>query len=93
LDKYYQSWASKKQDNESGFCEAIGDDDSYTTTNILISKETDLKIKLDPSKIKVYNKTKRLKCWFNTEAPNMMESLISGRESIFEGENVALFIR
>jgi hypothetical protein len=44
-----------KQDNESGFGDAIGDDCSYTTTNILIPKETDLKIKLDPCNMKVYD--------------------------------------
>jgi hypothetical protein len=55
LDKDYVSCVSKKKDNLSGFDEPIGDDDSNTTTNILISKETDLKTKLDPSKMKVYN--------------------------------------
>jgi hypothetical protein len=55
LEKVYESWDSKKQDNESGFGDPIGDDDSDTITNILISKEKDLK-KLDPSKMKVYKK-------------------------------------
>jgi hypothetical protein len=61
LEKYYESCVSKKQYNESGFGDPIGDDDSDTTINILISKETDLNKKLDPSKIKFYNKMTLLK--------------------------------
>jgi hypothetical protein len=40
----------KKQDNVREFGDPISDDDSDTPTNILISKETYLKTKLDPSK-------------------------------------------
>jgi hypothetical protein len=54
LDKYYESWISKKHGNESGFGDHIGSDDSDTSTNILISKESDLNSKLDPSIMKVY---------------------------------------
>jgi hypothetical protein len=43
LDKDDESLISKKQDNESVFGDPIGDDDSDTTTNILIFKEKDLK--------------------------------------------------
>jgi hypothetical protein len=46
---------SKKQDNDSGFDDPIADDDFYTTTNVLISKETDSTTILDPCKLKVYN--------------------------------------
>jgi hypothetical protein len=42
LDKDYESWVSKKQENESGFGDPVGDDDSDTATNIIMSKETDL---------------------------------------------------
>jgi hypothetical protein len=61
LNKDYESWVSKKQDNESGFGDPIDDDDPDTITNILISKETDLNTNLDPSKNKIYNKMKQLK--------------------------------
>jgi hypothetical protein len=53
LDKDYESWISKKQDNESGFGDPFGDDDSDTKNNILTSKEKDLIIKLDHSKMKL----------------------------------------
>jgi hypothetical protein len=65
LDKYYESCVPKKQDNQIGFGDPIDNYDSDTTTNILISKETDLKTKLDPSKIKFYNEINRLNSWFN----------------------------
>jgi hypothetical protein len=61
LEKDYEIWLSKKQDNESGCGDPIDDDDSGTTTNIIISKEKDLKTRLDPCNTKVYNKVKRLK--------------------------------
>jgi hypothetical protein len=80
LEKYYESWVSKKPDNESGFSDPIaGNDDYNTRTNILISKEGDLSTKLDPSYMKVYNKMKRWKICFNPEASKVMEGLISGR--------------
>jgi hypothetical protein len=41
LNKDDESWVSKKQDNERGFGDPIGDDDSDITTNIIMSKEMD----------------------------------------------------
>jgi hypothetical protein len=46
LGKDCESCVSKKQDYESGFDDPIGDDDSDTKTNILITKEIDLKTKI-----------------------------------------------
>jgi hypothetical protein len=78
LDKDDESWVSKKQDND--------------TTNILISKEMDLKIKLDSSKMKVYNEMNRWKSWFNPESSKVMEGLISLRHSILEVTDFAFFL-
>jgi hypothetical protein len=68
LEKDYESWVSNKKDNESAFGDPIGDDDADTTTNILISKETNLKTKFDPSNMKFNNEIKQLKTCFNPEA-------------------------
>jgi hypothetical protein len=54
-----------------------------------MSKETDLKTKLDPSNMKMYNKMKLLKILFSPEASKMMENLLSGRESMVKGAYVA----
>jgi hypothetical protein len=70
----------------------IDDDDSDTTTNIIMSKKVDPKTKLDPSKIRFYIKMKRLKSWFNPEASKVMEGLLPGGESMLEGEDVAFFL-
>jgi hypothetical protein len=40
---------SKKQDNQNVFGDHIGDDDSDTITNNIISMDIDLKSKIDPS--------------------------------------------
>jgi hypothetical protein len=73
LDKDYEIWVSKKQDNESELGDPFGDDDSDTTINMLMSKETDLTSKLYPSYMKFYNEMKRLKSLFNSKASNVME--------------------
>jgi hypothetical protein len=86
------SFVSRDQDNDSVFGDPIGDYDSDTTTNILISKERDIKTKLDPSKMKVDKEINWLKSWFNPEASNVMEALLSERESILEGTDVAFFL-
>jgi hypothetical protein len=67
MDKDDESCVSKKQDNEIGFGDPIGDDDSDTTTNNNISKKTDLKTKLVFSNMTVFIKIKQLKRWFNSE--------------------------
>jgi hypothetical protein len=59
-DKDYEKWLSKKKVNESGFDDPVVYFGSDTTTNILISKETDLNTKLDTSNMKVYNEMKLL---------------------------------
>jgi hypothetical protein len=92
LGKDYRSWVSKSQDNQSGFGDPISDDDSDTTTKILISKETDLQTKLDPSNMKICNETKQLKTLFNAEASKVMEVLLSGRETMLEGTDVAFIL-
>jgi hypothetical protein len=92
LEKDYKSWVSKKKGNETRFGDPIGDDDSDTITNILISKEKDLKTKLDPSNMKVFNEMKLLKSWFNSEASKVMEGLISGMESMLESADAAFFL-
>jgi hypothetical protein len=91
LNKGYESWVLKKQDNNIGFGDPIGDDDSNITTNILISKDTDPKAKLDLSNMKVYNKIKRFNSWFNPEALKVMEGIRLARESMLEGADVAIF--
>jgi hypothetical protein len=61
MDTDNEIWISNNQCNENEFGDPVGDDDSNTTTNIHIFKETDLKAKLDPYNIKVYKEMKRLK--------------------------------
>jgi hypothetical protein len=71
LGKDYECLVSNKQENQSG---------SDTKTKILISKETYLKTKLNPSNIKFYNKMKQLKSGFNPKPSKVMESFVSGSE-------------
>jgi hypothetical protein len=80
LGKDYECLVSNKQENQSGFGDLIGYDNSDTTTKILILKETYLKTKLNPSNIKFYNKMKQLKSGFNPKPSKVMESFISGSE-------------
>jgi hypothetical protein len=42
--------------------------------------------------MKLYNMTKQLKIWFNPEASNCMEVLISGRQSMLGDADVAFFL-
>jgi hypothetical protein len=42
--------------------------------------------------MKVYNNMKLLKNWFNPEASKVMEGLISGREEMLEGADIAFFL-
>jgi hypothetical protein len=81
-----------KQDIDSEFGDPIGDDESDTTTNFLISKENDLRTKLDYSNMKTYNFFIRLKSWFNTETSKEMEGLLSGSEKMLEGVYVDFFL-
>jgi hypothetical protein len=92
LDKDDESWGLKKQNNQSVFGDPIGDDDSDTTINILISKETEIKAKSYPSSMKLYNQMNRLKSWFSSEASKVMKGLLSGRESMLAGVDVVFFL-
>jgi hypothetical protein len=93
LDKDHDSWFSKKQDNESEFGNPIDDEDSDTTTNNIISKETDLNTKLYPSNMKFYKEMKRLKIKFNPEASKVMIRKICSERSLILAPAIALFLR
>jgi hydrogenase maturation factor len=88
-DKDYEKWLSKKKVNESGFDDPVVYFGSDTTTNILISKETDLNTKLDTSNMKVYNEMKLLVKSRRIQGEGRLNL---GRESMLEGANVTFFL-